>query len=80
MKSLTYSKDPSSNPLQQVCSGFQITTCVILKIVPNAGFDMNVRKSTNDLYATENRPMTEKESRNRSSKAAFETFLSDKAA
>jgi hypothetical protein len=43
LKSLTYSKNPSSNPLQQDCSGFQITTCVILKIVPNAGFDMHVR-------------------------------------
>jgi hypothetical protein len=50
LKSLTNSENPSSNPFQEACSGFQVAACdsksfnrklpVLLKIVPIAGYDM----------------------------------------
>jgi hypothetical protein len=59
MKSLTNSEIPSSNPLYEACSGFQVAICycelpMILKIVLKAGHDMY--KST--LYTGENQPGT----------------------
>jgi hypothetical protein len=62
MKSLTNSEIPSSNPLYEACSGFQVAICycelpMILKIVLKAGHDMykstlyvHWRKSTRNNF------------------------------
>ncbi len=57
MKSLTNSEIPSSNPLYEACSGFQVATCycelpMIPKTVLKAGHDMY--KCT--LQTSENQP------------------------
>ncbi len=62
MTSFTNSENPSGNPLQEYCSGFQVAACVskksfwkspvILKIVPKAGPEM---------YTGENQQMIAKE-------------------
>jgi hypothetical protein len=75
MKSPTISNNPSSNPLQKVCSGFQIAACdskrlfrkppMILKIVPKAGHHMELEMIDPG----------QKESRNRNYYAAFGTIF-----
>ncbi len=80
LKSLTNSENPSSNPLQETCSGFQVVACyakccsesrLLLKKFPKAGYDLY----SNRTLHGENYSMIAKESRNRNSDAAFGTVF-----